>query len=77
MPKDTLINKDVIEGNWKEISGNLKQQWGKLTDDDLMRVNGSFESLGGILQQKYGYHQEEAKREVESFLNDLAKKLKN
>ncbi len=71
-----MINKDIIEGNWKEISGHLKEKWGKLTDDDLTAVKGGFERLGGILQQKYGYQREQAKKEAEEFLDKVCKQCK-
>jgi uncharacterized protein YjbJ (UPF0337 family) len=63
------MNKDIIEGNWKEISGKIKQQWGKVTDDDVGKMKGSYEELEGLLQKKYGYQKEQANREIKSFLN--------
>jgi uncharacterized protein YjbJ (UPF0337 family) len=48
------MNKDIFEGKWKQIQGEAKSWWGKLTDDDLKRANGKFDVLAGILQEKYG-----------------------
>lgn len=63
------MNKDIIEGKWTEVKGKLKQQWGKLTDDEITQINGSFEELQGILQKKYGYDKEEMKKEIDNFIN--------
>lgn len=60
------MNKDVFEGKWKQKQGQVKQWWGKLTDDDVKRVDGNIDELAGILQEKYGYGREEAQREIES-----------
>jgi uncharacterized protein YjbJ (UPF0337 family) len=59
------MNKDILEGNWKQIQGKAKSWWGKLTDDDLKRVGGKFESLTGILQEKYGYTRQQAENEID------------
>lgn len=58
------MNWDYVEGNWKQLAGKVKEQWGKLTDDDLAAVNGKREQLEGALQQKYGYAKDKAKTEV-------------
>lgn len=63
------MNKDIVKGNWKEIKGKLKQQWGKLTDDEITQIDGSYDELEGILQKSYGYQKEEAKREIETFID--------
>jgi uncharacterized protein YjbJ (UPF0337 family) len=49
------MNEDILEGEWKEIEGEVKQKWGKLTDDDLAQVEGKEEQLLGLLQKRYGY----------------------
>ncbi len=54
------MNWDRIEGNWKEIKGKAKQQWGKLTDDDLDVVEGRREEFEGLLQSRYGYAKDKA-----------------
>ncbi len=61
------MNADIAEGKWKQLKGNLKQQWSKLTDDDLDRINGKREEWAGIMQEKYGMGREEAQREFEKF----------
>jgi uncharacterized protein YjbJ (UPF0337 family) len=63
------MNADVFKGKWAQIKGEVKSQWGKLTDDDLDRVEGDTEKLVGRVQERYGYAKEDAKREVDDFLN--------
>ena len=58
------MNQDIFEGKWKEMRGQVKEWWGKLTDDDLERVGGKADQLIGILQQKYGYTKEQAEKEL-------------
>jgi uncharacterized protein YjbJ (UPF0337 family) len=62
------MNKDIVKGFWKEIEGRLKQHWGEITDDEIAKMNGSYEELEGYLQKKYGYDQDRAKNEIHSFL---------
>ena len=61
------MNRDQIEGTWKQIKGAVKSQWGELTDDDLQQVDGNREKLVGKIQERYGKTREEAEREVDSW----------
>ena len=63
------MNEDVLKGKWRQIKGEVKSRWGKLTDDDLDRAEGDAEKLIGRVQERYGYQREEAKREVDEFLS--------
>lgn len=63
------MNTDILEGKWKQITGSLKQQWGDLTDDEITQVNGSYERLQGLLQEKYGWNRDRAEREIDAYLN--------
>ncbi|HET6553656.1 MAG TPA: CsbD family protein [Dyella sp.] len=65
------MNQDTIQGNWKQLSGKIKQQWGKLTDDDLKVAEGNAEYLSGRLQERYGMARDEAEREVKAFEKEL------
>src|SRR4051812_30775944 len=56
-------------GQWKQLSGSIKQEWGKLTDDDLDYIAGTKDRLVGRLQQKYGLAKEEADRRADAWLN--------
>ena len=61
------MNWDQIEGRWNEFKGKAKQQWGKLTDDDLDVVEGRRDELLGKVQHAYGVSREEADRQVSSW----------
>jgi len=57
------MNNNILEGKWKQIRGQAKNWWGKLTDDDLEKVGGQYDKLIGLLQEKYGYTQVQAEEE--------------
>jgi len=59
---------DRIEGNWKQFSGKVKEQWGKLTDDELTQINGNRDQLEGRIQARYGYAKDQARQEVDNWL---------
>jgi uncharacterized protein YjbJ (UPF0337 family) len=59
------MNRDILVGKWKQKRGQVKQWWGKVTDDDLDRIDGDVDELAGILQERYGYARDEAEREIE------------
>lgn len=63
--EDTMMNKDEIGGNWKQFKGKAKEQWGKLTDDDMTVIEGKRDQLVGKIQERYGYAKDQAeKKEV-------------
>ena len=62
------MNSDQIQGSWNQLRGRIKEQWGKLTDDDLDVVNGQFEQLVGRIQARYGMQRELAERAVREWL---------
>jgi uncharacterized protein YjbJ (UPF0337 family) len=64
------MNEDVLKGKWRQIKGEVKSRWGKLTDDDVDRVEGDAEKLIGRVQERYGYQRDEAKREVDDFFSN-------
>jgi uncharacterized protein YjbJ (UPF0337 family) len=59
------MNRDISEGKWKEMRGQVKIWWGKLTDDDLDKASGKGDKILGLLQQKYGYTREQAEKEFD------------
>jgi uncharacterized protein YjbJ (UPF0337 family) len=61
------MNEDKIKGQWKQLAGKLKKQWGKLTDDDLRIAEGNSEYLAGRIQERYGIAADEAKKQVKEF----------
>ena len=56
------MNSDQIEGNWKQLKGKMREQWGKLTDNDWEQIAARKDQLLGKLQERYGYTREQAKR---------------
>lgn len=64
------MNKDILEGKWKQLKGEVKQQWGRLTDDDLDRIEGNYDELVGRVQERYGYSREEAEEEVDEYFEN-------
>jgi uncharacterized protein YjbJ (UPF0337 family) len=65
---ETAMNWHQIEGHWMKAKGKLRQQWGKLTDDDLTLIDGKREELAGRLQERYGYQKEQAEEEIDSWM---------
>lgn len=63
-----MVNKDILQGKWKQMRGKVKQQWGKITDDQLDRINGTYDELTGLIQENYGYTVEKARQELDGFL---------
>jgi len=60
-----------IEGNWKQIKGQVKGKWGKLTDDELDKMNGRRDQLEGKIQERYGIAKDQAKKDVDTWFNAL------
>ena len=67
------MNEDILKGKWKEIKGEVKQKWGKLTDDDLAQLEEKAEQLMGLLQMRYGYAKEKAEEEDKEFIGRYQK----
>ena len=63
------MNEDTLRGQWTQLKGKIREQWGKLTDDDLDQIEGRSEQLVGRLQERYGWAREDAKREVDDWLS--------
>jgi len=61
------MNTDIIAGKWQQLLGKAKEQWGKLTDDDLKTVEGKFDRLTGLIRERYGYTKEKAEEEYNRF----------
>ena len=62
-----MVNWDQVKGNWTQFKGHLRQQWGKLTDDEIDQIEGQREVLIGKLQERYGIAREEAEKQVKAF----------
>jgi uncharacterized protein YjbJ (UPF0337 family) len=61
------MNQDIIQGKWTQLRGSLKNKFGKLTDDDLSRADGSRQYLAGKLQERYGWQKDQVDREINAF----------
>jgi len=68
--KGAAMNKDILAGKWKEMKGRVKEQWGKITDDELDRAEGKADQMVGLLQQRYGYSKERAQEEYDRFMKN-------
>jgi len=62
------MNTDVLQGKWTQLKGTVRKQWGKLTDDDVDQIQGDAEILQGRIQERYGRTKEQAKEEVDNWL---------
>lgn len=65
------MNWEQIQGDWKQFTGKVKGKWGKLTDDELTEIAGQRERFIGRLQEKYGYENERAEKELSTFIAAL------
>jgi uncharacterized protein YjbJ (UPF0337 family) len=59
------MNRDTFKGQWMQLKGQLRRQWGKLTDDEVDQIQGNAEILVGKLQERYGYSRQQAEQELE------------
>ena len=59
---------NILEGKWMQLRGAIREKWGEITDDELDQIAGKRDKLMGILQEKYGYPQMQADREIAEFL---------
>jgi len=62
------MNNDVLKGKWMQLKGEVRRQWGKLTDDDVTQIEGSSETLIGKMQERYGYARDQAEREYNAWV---------
>ncbi len=58
---------NIVEGNWKQVKGQVKAQWGKLTDDHLDVIAGKRDQLAGKIQEAYGITKDEAEQQIKDF----------
>jgi uncharacterized protein YjbJ (UPF0337 family) len=71
------VNHDVLMGKWKQIRGQVKQRWGKLTDNQLEQISGRYDQLVGAIQEQYGITREKAAEQVDGFITDVKQRLGN
>lgn len=68
------MNSDTLKGQWKQVKGRAKESWGKLTDDELMKVEGNAQRLAGLVQERYGVTREDAEGQVQRFIDRLSER---
>jgi uncharacterized protein YjbJ (UPF0337 family) len=66
------MNEDILQGKWAQLKGKVKEQWGKLTDDEIDQLGGRKDQLIGRVQERYGIARDQAERDVDNWLNNTA-----
>jgi len=66
------MNDDILKGKWAQLKGRIKEQWGRLTDDEIDALDGRREQLVGMVQERYGIAKDQASRDVDTWLNNTA-----
>jgi uncharacterized protein YjbJ (UPF0337 family) len=69
------MNWDQIAGKWKQMKGDVKSRWGKLSDDDINYIGGQKDQLVGRIQERYGIEKEEAQRQVDEWHREQREEL--
>jgi uncharacterized protein YjbJ (UPF0337 family) len=64
------MNRDILKGQWTQLKGKIREQWGKLTDDEIEQMQGNSEQLIGKLQERYGRTREQAEQDLDRWLRD-------
>ena len=64
------MNRDTLKGQWLQLKGKVREQWGKLTDDDLDQLQGNSEMLIGKIQERYGRTREQAEKDLDRWLEN-------
>jgi uncharacterized protein YjbJ (UPF0337 family) len=62
------MNEDTLKGQWYQLKGAIREQWGKLTNDDVDQIQGKLEQLIGRIQERYGVSRDDAKRQVDTWM---------
>jgi uncharacterized protein YjbJ (UPF0337 family) len=69
------MNRDLLSAQWKQLRGEVRMKWGKLTDNDLDKVQGRWDKLVGLLQERYAYTTAKAEAELDAFLDKVTEKV--
>ena len=59
------MNWDRVSGNWKQMKSKIKEQWGKLTDDEVEQIAGNREQLEGKIQERYGIAKDQVRKQID------------
>ncbi len=65
------MNMDIVKGKWSQIKGDVRKTFGKLTDDDMMVIEGDLNKASGIIQERYGVTREEAEKRWKEFIGHV------
>jgi len=68
------MNRDTLSGQWNQLKGSVREQWGKLTNDDIDQIQGKSEQLAGKLQERYGIARDEAERQIDDWTPPAARR---
>ena len=63
------MNEDILKGQWRQVQGNIRENFGKLTDDDMEQVNGNLQTLMGKIQERYGIQKDRITQDVDDWCN--------
>lgn len=66
------MNEDILQGKWAQLKGKVKEQWGKLTDDEIDQLDGRKDQLVGKVQERYGIARDQAARDVDNWLTNTS-----
>lgn len=72
MMMEAAVNEDILKGKWSQLKGRVKEQWGKLTDDEIDQLDGVKDQLVGKVQERYGIARDQAARDVDNWLANTA-----
>lgn len=64
-----------IQGQWKQLTGNIQERWGELTNDDMDQIQGERQNLVGRIQERYGIAQAEAERQVDEWASQIKERI--
>jgi uncharacterized protein YjbJ (UPF0337 family) len=70
------MNENVLTGSWNQLKGEVKKQWGELTNDDVDRINGNYDQLVGIVQERYGLAKADAQSQIADWLDSTVERLR-
>lgn len=71
------MNWDIIEGQWNNLKGGIREKWAKLTDDDFELIGGKKDKFLGKLQERYGYGRDEAEKELDSYISGMNRDVRH
>lgn len=70
-----MVNEQIIQGNWTELRGKVKERWGALTDDDLVLAEGKADQLIGIIQRRTGESREKIEHDLDQLTRDYGSQM--